>query len=113
MVLTTFQFASTALTVTVNAAPEVCGAGVPVLPGAVPGADVSPGTNNCSLTNGPAFTGMAGLVLAVFAPSVMSVAVTVALPIVLSVTLNTRLPDASAAFVGKVAPGSLEVIPAV
>src|SRR5207249_5905169 len=53
LVLTTFQFASTALTVTLNAVPAVRGEGVPVLPLAVPGAAVSPGTSNCSLANAP------------------------------------------------------------
>ena len=42
---TRFQFASTALTVTVNGVPAVSADGVPVLPVPVPGAAVSPGTN--------------------------------------------------------------------
>src|SRR5947199_10749576 len=42
-VLTTFQLASTAFTVTLNAVPAVRALGVPVLPVAVPGAPVSPG----------------------------------------------------------------------
>jgi hypothetical protein len=42
-VVTVFQLASTALTVTLNGVPEVCAVGVPVLPVAVPGAAVSPG----------------------------------------------------------------------
>ncbi len=46
-----FQFASTALTVTVKAMPACCGSGVPVLPKAVPGAAVSPGMSNCSFAN--------------------------------------------------------------
>src|SRR5438093_8153008 len=54
--LTTFQLASTALIVTLKAAPEVRAVGVPVLPVAVPGAAVSPGTSNCSFTNAPALT---------------------------------------------------------
>ena len=45
-VLTRFQFASTALTVTVNAVPAVLAVGVPVLPVAVPAAAVSPGTRS-------------------------------------------------------------------
>src|SRR6267378_8258514 len=53
-VLTTFQFASTAFTVTLNAVPAVCALGAPVLPVAEPGAEVSPGANNCSFTNEPA-----------------------------------------------------------
>src|SRR5207249_247428 len=52
----TFQFASTALTVTLNAVPAVWALGVPVLPFVVPGAAVSPGTSNCSLANAPALT---------------------------------------------------------
>src|SRR5436309_9177335 len=79
-VLTTFQLASTALTVTVNAVPAVRAVGVPALPVTVPGAAVSPGASNCNFTNAPAFKVMAGLVLAVLVPSVMSVAVTVRLP---------------------------------
>ncbi len=39
-----FQFASTAFTVTVNGLAAVCTLGVPVLPVALPGAAVSPGT---------------------------------------------------------------------
>ena len=42
--VTGFQFASTALTVTLNVAPAVCAYGVPVLPVALPGAAVSPGS---------------------------------------------------------------------
>src|SRR5216684_1076876 len=44
-VLTRFQLASTALTVTLNGAPAVSVAGVPILPAADPGAAVSPGTS--------------------------------------------------------------------
>ena len=76
-VFTTFQFASTELTVTLKAVPAVCVEGVPVLPLAVPGAAVSPGANNCSLVKVPAVTEIDGLVLAVFVPSSKSVAVTV------------------------------------
>src|SRR5258708_39537432 len=63
-----FQLASTALTVTVKAAPAVCAVGAPVLPLAVPGAAVSPGTSNWSLARAPAFTEMAGLVQAGLGP---------------------------------------------
>src|SRR5438552_1875952 len=56
---------------------------------------------------------MGGLVFAVLLVSVMSVAVTVWLPAVLSVTLKFRVPAANAVFAGKVAALSLEVIPAV
>ena len=85
--LTTFQFASTALTVTLKPVLAVCALGAPVLPVALPGEAVSPGASNCSFTNAPALTAMAGLVLAVLVPSVISVAVTVELPAVFKVTL--------------------------
>src|SRR5437867_8977792 len=49
MVLTRFQFTSTALTVTLKGVPAACAVGVPVLPPGVPGKAVSPGTNNWSL----------------------------------------------------------------
>jgi len=55
-VLTTFQLASTALTTTLKAVPAVCAEGVPVFPAVVPGAAVSPGASNCSLTNVPELT---------------------------------------------------------
>ncbi len=51
-----FQLVSTALTVTLNALEATWARGVPVLPLAVPGAALSPGTNSCSLANGPALT---------------------------------------------------------
>src|SRR5437870_4743655 len=113
VLLTTFQFASTALTVTLNAAPAVCAVGVPVLPLAVPGAAVSPGIRICSFANAPPFTVVAGLVFAVFDPSVASVAVTVRLPTVFRVTANVWLPATSAAFAGSVALTSLELIATV
>src|ERR1051326_2240830 len=112
-VLTAFQFASTALTVTVKAVPAVCAFGVPVLPATVPGAADSPGTNNWSLANAPTLTVMDGLVLLVFVPSVMSVAVRVAVPAVLKVTLKDFVPETSAALPGKAALASDEVIPTV
>ena len=68
--VTRFQLASTALTVTVNdAAGGLRRTGVPVLPVAVPGAAVSPGSRICSLANAPALIVVAGLVLAVLLPS--------------------------------------------
>src|SRR5439155_288788 len=54
-----------------------------------------------------------GLVLAVLVPSVMSVAVTVLGPGVFSVTLQVLVPPTRAAFAGRVALPSLEVIPTV
>ena len=58
-------------------------------------------------------TVIAALVFAVFVPSVRSVAVTVRLPTVLRVTLNVLVPATRAALAGRVAAGSLEVIPTV
>src|ERR1051325_9809929 len=113
LVLTTFQFASTALTVMVNAVPAVCAVGVPVLPVGVPGAAISPGTNTCNFVNPPALTGIEGLMFAVLVPSLTSVAVTVKLPVVLSVTLKTPLPEARAELPGRPALASLEVMPTV
>src|SRR6266850_227453 len=52
--VTRFQLASTALTVTLNALPAVSTLGVPLLPLALPGSAVSPGTNNCNLLKAPA-----------------------------------------------------------
>ena len=52
----TFQKGSTALTVMLNAAPAVCGRGVPVLPLVVAGAAVSPGTRSCSLAKAAGLT---------------------------------------------------------
>jgi hypothetical protein len=85
---TTFQSASTALTLALNAVPAVSAEGEPVLPVAVPGAAVSPGINNCNFANAAELTVMEELVLAVFETSVASVAVTVRAPAVFSVTLN-------------------------
>src|SRR5438477_861703 len=56
---------------------------------------------------------MAGLVLAVLVPSVISLAVTVRFPAVLSVTLYVFVPATNAALAGNVAFTSLEVIPAM
>src|SRR5438552_2018360 len=56
LVLTTFQLASTALTVTLKPVPAVCVVGVPVLPPAVPGAAFSPGANSCNLVKAAGLT---------------------------------------------------------
>ena len=56
LVFTTFQLASTPLTVTLKAVPAVWAKGVPVLPLTVPGAAVSPGANNCNLAKVPELT---------------------------------------------------------
>ena len=113
LVFTTFQLASTALTVTLNAAPAVWGDGVPVLPLAVPGAAVSPGASNCNFTNAPALTVIEGLVLAVLLPSSRSAAVRVWLPAVLKVAVKLFVPPTSAALAGRLAFTSDPVIPTV
>src|SRR5262245_60089506 len=56
---------------------------------------------------------MEELVLAVFVPSVMSVAVTVRIPEVFRVMLNVPVPEASAALAGSTALASEEVMPTV
>src|SRR2546428_671392 len=68
---------------------------------------------NATFDAAPGFTVVEGLVFAVFEPSVASVAVTVAVPAVLNVTLNVFVPATSAAFDGSVALGSDEVIATV
>src|SRR5436190_1479828 len=113
VLLARFQFASTALTVTLKAVPAICAAGVPVLPVALPGAAVSPGATSCSFTKAPALTVMDGLVLALLLPSVTSVAVKVREPAVLNVTLRVRVPETKAASAGKVALVSVEAISTV
>src|SRR5205823_103194 len=111
--LTTFQFASTALTVTLNAVPAVRAVGVPVLPFVVPAAAVSPGASNCSFTNGPAVTVVEGLVLAVLLASVTSLAVTVWLPAVLKITLSVPVPETNAELGGRTAFASEDEMPTV
>src|SRR5438445_7983165 len=88
--VTTFQLASTALTTTAlsKAVPAVCAVGAPVLPSAVPGAVDSPGNKICSLVTAPALTVRDGLVDCWIDGVVISLAVTVVLPAVLSVTLK-------------------------
>src|ERR1043166_2934270 len=110
---TKFQFASTALTVTLNAVPAVCAVAVPVLPVPVPGAAVSPGSKSCNFVNTPAVTGIDELVLLVIPACVTSEPVTVALPPVFNVTLKLLVPLTSAALAGSVALLSLEVIATV
>src|SRR6185503_15241517 len=58
MVLTTFQKLSTALTVMLKAVAAVVAVGVPVLPVAVPGAAISPGTSNWSFAKAAGLTTM-------------------------------------------------------
>ena len=110
ILFTRFQFASTALTVTLKAVPAVCGLGVPLFPLAVPGAADSPGSRIWSLVKEAALTVMEGLVLLVLVPSVASVAVTVALPAVLRLRLKVLVPETRAALAGKVAFVSLELM---
>jgi hypothetical protein len=81
---------------------------------AVPSAFVTaPAPVPTTLNNWPfqnRFTVVAGLVFAVFVPSVTSVAVTVRLPALLKVTEKVCVPATSAAFAGNVARVSLDVI---
>src|SRR5437588_797310 len=107
--LTRFQFASAALTVTMKALPAVCAAGVPVLPVAVPGAAVSPGASSCNLANAPALTVIGGLVLTGLLPSVVSTAVIVQAPAVILVIANKWVPETKAVFGGWRPFGSVEV----
>ena len=111
--VTRFQFASTALTVTLNDEPAVWALGAPVLPEAVPGAAVSPGRRIWSFAKAPALIVAAGLVLAVIAPLVTSVDVKVAVPPVFGVTENVLVPATSAALAGSAALASVEVMPTV
>ena len=101
--MTRFQFASTALTVTVNAMPAVRALGAPVLPVALPGDAVSPGTNNCSFANAPAFTVTLGLVLAV-SVAATSLAVMVQAPAVLKVKTDKARVPATKVRLPEVAP---------
>src|SRR5262249_18576502 len=71
-VLIKFQFASTALTVTLKAVPAFCTVGVPLLPVAEPGAAVSPGANTCNFAKAPTLTVIEGLVFAVLVGSLTS-----------------------------------------
>src|SRR5207247_846002 len=70
---------------------------------------VSPGTNTCSFVIAAALTVIAGLVLAVLVPSVVSVAVTVALPGVRNAMLKVLVPRISAVSAGRVASASEEL----
>src|SRR5213596_3870401 len=112
-VVTVFQLASTALTVTLNGVPAACAVGVPVLPVLLPGEAISPGRRICSLVNAPAVAAIDGLVLAVLVPSVMSVAVTVQLPALLKVRAKVLVPADNAALAGLVSFGSVAVTPTV
>src|ERR1700730_11204083 len=94
--LTRFQLASTALTVALNAVPAA-----------------SPGIRICSFANAPGLTVVAGLVFWVFVPSVTSEAVKVGAPAVFGVIAKTLVPATSAAFAGRVAFASVELIPTV
>ena len=63
LVLTKFQLASTALTVTLNGVPAVWAVGAPIFPALLPGAAVSPGAKICNLAKAPTLTVIDGLVL--------------------------------------------------
>src|SRR5258708_980734 len=79
----------------------------------LPGAAVSPGARIWSLVKAPAPTARAGLVLLTTAGCVMSAALTVALPAVLSVPLKLPAPATNAALAGSAAFASLAVIATV
>ena len=111
LVLTRFQFASTALTVTMKEVPAVWAMAVPVLPVPVPAAALSPGTSNCSLAKAPALTVIGGLVFAALVGSVTSVAVIVQVPDVLLVRLKDLVPETKAVLAGSTAFGSVELRP--
>src|SRR2546426_903180 len=70
-------------------------------------------TKLASLTGAHPFTVIKGLVFAVMPVFVISLAVTVLVPAVFSVTLKVLIPEESAAFPGRLALPSLEVIPTV
>src|SRR5205823_13676925 len=93
--------------------PAVCVVGAPLLPLAVPGAALSPGASNCSFSNAPAVTLMAGLVLLGIPAWVASAAATVAVPAVLSVRLKLAVPATSGALAGNAALVSLELMATV
>src|SRR5437870_2390903 len=113
VLLTRFHAASTDRIVTLNAVPAVCAVGVPVLPVAVPGAAVSPGTRICNLEKAPALAVIDGLVLAVLVASVMSDAVIIQLPAVFKVTAKVLVPAVRAVLAGWVSFASVVVMPTV
>src|SRR6266702_4212480 len=113
LVLQTFHHGSVALTVTLKGVPAACALGAPLFPAGVPGAAVSPGTNNCSFAKRAGLTVTDGLVLAIRVPSVTSVAVTVRLPAVFRLTLRISVPLSSGPLAGKLALLSDEVRPTV
>ena len=95
---TTFQYASTPFTVTLNDEPAVCAVGDPVFPVAEPGSAVSPGARICNFVNEPALTVIDGVVSGDFDPSLVFVAVMVDVPAVGKVTeANETVPDDNAA----------------
>ena len=91
VLLTGFQLASTALTVTLNATPVISAPGVPVFPLTVPGAALSPGTSNCNFENTPALTVRLELAVPAIVPSV---AVIVGDSAFVNVTLTVPTPEA-------------------
>src|SRR5262249_10062822 len=87
--------------------------GVPVLPDALPGDAVSPGTSSCSLLNAPALTVIDGDVFAVLLPSVASVAGKGFEPAGFGVTEKVFGPAGRAAVAGGAKLASLELIATV
>src|SRR5439155_24246310 len=92
-----FQFASTALTVTLKATPNIWLVGVPVLPVAEPGAAVSPGTKSCRSANAPALTFKLELTMPATAPLVaVMVVVSALVNVVVNALVDTPPPKPTA-----------------
>ena len=83
------------------------------MPLTVPGDALSPGARICSFVNAPALTVRDGEVEFWIDGWVTSEAVSVAVPAVFKVVLNTLVPLTRAALAGRAALGSLEVIATV
>ena len=106
VLVTTFQLASTALTVTLKAHAGRLGATARrSCRWRCPARRSRPGTRICSFAKAPALTVMVGLVFAVFVPSVRSVAVTVRVPAVFERDLKVCVPATRAALAGSVGVG--------
>src|SRR5947199_123768 len=96
-VVTTFQLASTALTMLPpNAVPAVCPLGVAaVLPVALPGAATSFGNRICSLVTAPALTATLALTLAVSVAAAAVAVIVCVLAILNLKLLNVAVPSTS------------------
>src|SRR5207248_11398661 len=92
-----------------KAAPAVWAEGEPVFPLEVPGAAVSPGTNNCNFTKDPGLTVIEGLVFAVRVPAA-SLAVMVRVPAVLKVKLDKVAEPEPRETLPAVAPLSFAIV---